>query len=806
MAFGATFNLSTLNGVNGFVFSGGGAGVSVAAGGDLNGDGIDDVLVRGASDAWVLYGRDTATQGGFAGTMTTASVDGVNGIRVLNLSGSVAPQSIARAGDINGDGFEDFVVGSQGALSEAAPSTFAGSAYVIFGGAGGLAAVVSARGLNGADGFALVGAANDSRTGYRVGAAGDLNHDGIDDLVVTAAPTNGQNGKVYVIFGKDTATQGAFQHEVLLAGLNGANGFVIQSASGIFGSAGVAAAGDLNNDGIDDLAIGQHLDGRMHVLFGRETQLSGDFQAAYADTDLTGAIGQSAFDPSDGRFGYSVAVVGDIDGDGLDDLAVGAFGNSGLGVASATYVIFGRAAGLPANFSVAGLDGTNGFRIQGTIANWSGFSVAAAGDVNGDGREDLIVVAPLGKEAYVVYGRDAATDPFGATLSLASLSADDGFRIAGTANLTGFSVSGAGDVNGDGIDDLVVGSSGAGQAYVIFGQTHRTLGPAGGTLDGGASHDTLEGGAGNDLLNGLAGDDQLNGWDMGDVLNGGDGADQLQGWTGGDVLNGDAGDDQLLGQDGGDKLFGGLGIDYLSGGTGNDRMDGGDGADALEGNEGNDYLDGGAGDDGLYGGAGNDIYLFQAGEDDTAIEFAGEGFDVVRSWRSVSDLWFHIEGLELQGGADLDGTGNANANNLQGNAGANTLSGLAGVDTINGNDGDDLVRGGAGNDLLRGGLGADRFAVGQDSLASATLETDQVYDFSAAEGDIIDLSGMDAIAGGGDDAFTLVGAFTRHAGEMTLSFAGGITTLKLDVTGDGKVDYQMKINGDITGESGDWLL
>ena len=158
----------------------------------------------------------------------------------------------------------------------------------------------------------------------------------------------------------------------------------------------------------------------------------------------------------------------------------------------------------------------------------------------------------------------------------------------------------------------------------------------------------------------------------------------------------------------------------------------------------------------------------------------------------------NIEALQLQGSADIDGTGNSLANNLQGNAGANTLSGLAGVDTMNGNDGDDIIIGGLGNDLLRGGIGSDSFVVAH--AFGPVLETDQVFDFSAAEGDIVDLSA--AFAG----TVVLVSAFSKTAGEMTLTFASGITTLRLDVTGDGKVDYQMKINGDVTAESGDWLL
>jgi Ca2+-binding RTX toxin-like protein len=240
-------------------------------------------------------------------------------------------------------------------------------------------------------------------------------------------------------------------------------------------------------------------------------------------------------------------------------------------------------------------------------------------------------------------------------------------------------------------------------------------------------------------------------------------------------------------------LFGGDGVDQLFGGDGLDRLEGGVGADALTGGADNDYLDGGAGGDQLTGGAGNDVYIADA--DDTLTEAANEGYDIVRTADGDFVLGANFEGLELQGGADIDGTGNGGANNLQGNAGANMLSGLAGVDTINGNDGDDIIVGGLGNDLLRGGVGADTFVVAH--AFGAVLETDQIYDFNAAEGDILDLSG--AWAG----ALAIVSGFGKHAGEMTLTFASGITTVRIDTTGDGKVDYQMKINGDVTGESGD---
>ncbi len=308
---------------------------------------------------------------------------------------------------------------------------------------------------------------------------------------------------------------------------------------------------------------------------------------------------------------------------------------------------------------------------------------------------------------------------------------------------------------------------------------------------GGGAADQLSGAAGKDTLSGLAGDDLIDGGDDNDLLYGGDGADDLVGGLGGDILYGDAGADELHGGDGADKLYGGTGQDLLNGGTGNDRMDGQSDIDTLNGGAGNDYLDGGLGADILRGGADNDLYIVDDAGDQT-IEAAGEGYDIVRttlSWTLAAEL----AGLELQGLTNAAGTGNAGANNLQGNGGANVLSGLAGVDTLNGNDGDDIIIGGVGNDLLRGGLGADTFRVAH--AFAGVLETDQVYDFYAPEGDTVDVN----------DSYVLVSAFSKVAGQMTVTFAAGITTLKIDATGDGKADYQMKINGDLTGDT-DWLV
>ena len=90
---------------------------------------------------------------------------------------------------------------------------------------------------------------------------------------------------------------------------------------------------------------------------------------------------------------------------------------------------------------------------------------------------------------------------------------------------------------------------------------------------------------------------------------------------------------------------------------------------------------------------------------------------------------------------------------------------------------------------------------------SGAIETDTVNDLIKAQGDRLDLSAIDADSStGADDAFHLVGGFTHHAGEMTLTLSGANTLLALDVDGDGRADYRMTIAGNVTGDSGGWLL
>ncbi|MCP4306135.1 MAG: hypothetical protein GY788_14900, partial [bacterium] len=262
----------------------------------------------------------------------------------------------------------------------------------------------------------------------------------------------------------------------------------------------------VNGDGFDDLIVGARLGddggdkaGEAYVVFGSGSGFGTDVsgrQVLYL-ADLTAAEGFIIQgDDADDRAGWSVSSAGDVNGDGFDDLIVGAPYGGG-GTAGEAYVVFGTDAGFGTPdvasrqvIDLTGLTAAEGFIIQGDEGgDRAGFSVSSAGDVNGDGFDDLIVGASYGDdgggtagEAYVVFGTDAG---FGTpdvasrqVIDLTGLTAAEGFIIQGDSgdDEAGSSVSSAGDVNGDGFDDLIVGAPGgddggddAGEAYVVFG-------------------------------------------------------------------------------------------------------------------------------------------------------------------------------------------------------------------------------------------------------------------------------------------------------------------------------------------------
>jgi hypothetical protein len=493
--------LSSLDGNSGFRLDGvttaDYSGNSVSAAGDINGDGVDDLIIGSfgadpngnrSGSVHVILGRRT---GGFASAIDLSSLDGSNGFRLDGAAaGDEAGYSVAAAGDINGDGVDDLIIGARGVDLNGNNS---GSAYLVFGrSTSGFEPVISLSALDGSSGFRVDGVAAGDASGLAVSAAGDINHDGIDDLMIGAwgTDTTASNaGSSYVVFGRSAS---GFNSAISLSSLNGSNGFRLDGV-GSFDRAGVAvaAAGDINGDGIDDLTIGAYgtnqngIDsGSTYVVFGRG---KAGFSSAINLSSLNGSTGfrLDGVAPRD-YSGQSVSGAGDINGDGVDDLLIGALGADPNGERSgSSYVVFGRSTGAFASvIGLSSLDGSTGFRLDGIATDDdSGRCVSGAGDVNGDGVDDLIIGAfradPNGSysgSSYVVFGRTSA---FASAINLSSLDGSTGFRLEGAAegDQSGRSVSAAGDVNHDGVDDLIIGAYRAdpngnlsGSSYVLFGR------------------------------------------------------------------------------------------------------------------------------------------------------------------------------------------------------------------------------------------------------------------------------------------------------------------------------------------------
>ncbi|MBX7458228.1 M10 family metallopeptidase C-terminal domain-containing protein [Qipengyuania sp. 1NDH17] len=363
------------------------------------------------------------------------------------------------------------------------------------------------------------------------------------------------------------------------------------------------------------------------------------------------------------------------------------------------------------------------------------------------------------------------------------------------------------------------------------------------TIEGFSGNDNVQGGAGNDVVRGGNGWDVLEGGDGDDVIDGGNGTDfvsyrnasagvtvdlgrlDAQDTIGAGIdtlsalehMRGSAFADTLTGDDLVNNIYGGAGDDIIDGGGagGSDRLFGEDGNDIMIGGPGWDQLRGGAGDDILDGGNGGDLFKAGAGNDTI---YGGRGTDRAYLFTGDDIAWGGTENdmLSGQGGNDTlygeDGNDNLYGGNgndfLDGGANIDFIHGGAGADTILGGDGDDVLLGSWGRDTLSGGLGADEFVFEQGHSGRWMGNADVITDFNAAEGDIIDLSGIDAIAGGADDAFTFIGSekFSGTAGELAVFQCQGNTYLAGDVNGDGVADFHIQLQGQVDLTMADLVL
>ncbi|MBF0108190.1 MAG: FG-GAP repeat protein [Magnetococcales bacterium] len=539
----SAIQLSTLNGTNGFrldgVAAGDYSGRWVSTAGDVNGDGFDDVIIGArAADpggsysgaSYVIFGK----AGGFVSQWDLSTLDGSNGFRLDGAAaGDTSGVSVSKAGDVNGDGFDDLIVGAEGADPGGSDS---GASYVIFGKASGFVSQMDLSTLDGSNGFRLDGVAVNDWNGRPVKGTGDINGDGFDDLFLGSnfADVGGSNsGASYVVFGKASG----FLSQMDLSTLDGNNGFRLDGVAANDYNCRVSNVGDVNGDGFDDLIVGAHGadpggsdSGASYIIFGKASGF-------VSQMDLSTLDGSNGF-RLDGvttgdHSGNSTGGAGDVNGDGFDDLIVGAHGaDPGGSDSGASYIIFGKASGFVSQMDLSTLDGSNGFRLDGNAAgDQSGFPVNIAGDVNGDGFDDLIVGAfladPGGSDSgasYIIFGKP---EGFVSQLDLSTLNGIDGFRLDGVAvgDRSGYGFSGAGDVNGDGFDDLIVGAhradpggSDSGASYIFFGGNFTNAFTTAQTISGTTGADILRGGLGDDILTGSGGADVLVGGAGNDIL------------------------------------------------------------------------------------------------------------------------------------------------------------------------------------------------------------------------------------------------------------------------------------------------
>ncbi len=488
-AFPATMQLASLkpenggNGTVGVVFNSalglqsGNALSNVRVVGDINGDGIADIAMGvpqydnpnvSTGVVFVVFGAS-----GWPARFDLGTLDGTNGFRLdpgTQINDLYLGRLLAPGGDVNADGRQDLLLASQQ------------RAYAVFGHAPGdpaFAAEITLPALDGTDGFLITAPAGSGYNSITGLDTGDTDGDGVSDVVAAdqyyplfTAPV----GAIFSVYGHADP----FGSQFSLDGVDGTNGFRMDGAAANQAFGGMlSSSSDLSGDGLTDFVTVDNYGAEGVIVFGTP----GPHPASFTIPTLDGTNGFRFV--GNGLSNFNVASGGDINADGKPDMMFceGTISPGHSFPGRSCYVVFGSATGYPATLTPAQLDGTNGFTYQAEpYASKTGAQAAMVGDINNDGYDDLAIgtatfLLPSGGNRTLVHVIFGSPNGFPATLDQTYLDGVHGFLIDALstgAYVTG--VSGGGDVNGDGVDDLVVSTSSSSEGsigdfvYVVYGK------------------------------------------------------------------------------------------------------------------------------------------------------------------------------------------------------------------------------------------------------------------------------------------------------------------------------------------------